>query len=112
MSKRQCNFKYGTIGNSECELALSDILTKFNDPYLINHIMRRYYKFKEELTRTSKNVSPYDKKFAERVMDLFKKEAFDGIEKEKVNSNYAIAYSHLRCCMIKLYREAKKKLRK
>lgn len=95
----------GTIGSAPCQVALNDMLIKCGDEKIVGRVTSIYHRCNKQLKLLTKYVKDQDLKFYSQMLNLTRKSAMEMVESVRGDVPHDI-YTHLRCCVVALYREA------
>lgn len=95
----------GTIGSSPSQMSLNMILIELNDQKMTHVTMSRYSKAKCQIARLNKNWNGKDKEFYKCMLRLLRKEQLAFVDELKCRLPKDL-YTHLRCCVVGLFKEA------
>lgn len=97
--------KIDGLGSSPSQIAISKILRTIDDPKITNRVTRCFWQSKEEIAKLKAYVKDHDTNFYVRLLNIFREQALAKVDKYK-NSLEKDLYTHLRCAVVGLFREA------
>lgn len=105
----------GTLGSTPSQVALNDLLIKLGDKKVTNMICSRFLKASDDLKRLKKYVLVQDIAFYDKMLSLVRTHHMDCVNEcdpEKPERNAPTmtvnVYTHWRCVMTGLFRQAKR----
>lgn len=95
----------GTLGSTPSQLALAKILGEVNDPKVTAAVTSRFLKAKDHLKRLRAHLRTQDVAFYVTVLGLVRDHHLAAVDRMK-GKLPDTAQSHLRCCVVGLFRDA------
>jgi hypothetical protein len=95
----------GTLGSSTSQLALKKILAENKDPKVTNAVTSRFLRAKDHLKRLKKHLRTQDIAFYGSMLSLLQQHHLGAVDNMK-GKIPDIVHSHLRCCVVGVFRDA------
>jgi hypothetical protein len=102
----------GTIGATPSQISLNKILVGLGDKRVTNIVTRRFIRAKEDLKKLKQYVLTNDLEFYDRLLEIIRTMHMNSVKKygSKDSPIPKDAYTHWRCVMTGLFREAKREI--
>lgn len=97
--------KIDGLGSSPSQITINKILRTIDKPKITNRVTRCFLQSKEEIAKLKACVKNYDTSFYIRLLNIFREQALVKVDKHK-DSLEKDLYTHLRCAVVGLFREA------
>jgi argininosuccinate lyase len=104
------NYK-GMIGKNPCQKSLEDILEKLNNPKITKVVTRRLHEFRSRCDSLAKFLAPYDKPLAKELLKLLRREAIAKTCLRRTDMPDC-CFTHWQSCLVAIYRNTLKCLKK
>jgi RecA-family ATPase len=95
----------GTLGSSPSLIAINKMLIAINDAKITNRVTRCFLQPKEEIAKLKAYVKDRDISFYIRLLSLLREQALAKVDKHRDDLEKDL-YTHLRCAVVGLFREA------
>jgi hypothetical protein len=106
----------GTLGSTPSQVVLNDMLIKLNDKKVTHAVTSRFIKANTDLKKLQKYVLSQDIQFYDKMLAILRNHHMDAVkEADPANSELDLpagmptdVYTHWRCVMTGLFRQAKR----
>ena len=100
----------GTIGPMPSQVSLNKMLIELGDKRVTNIITSKYLRAKRDLMKLKKYILPNDLEFYDQMLEMVRIRHMDGVKAIRYEEfpMPKDVYTHWRCVMTGLFREAKR----
>lgn len=96
--------------DKKSQVVLSKMLKELNNPFVTRKIMKTYFLAKEHLAKLKTYIRSNDVEFYDRMLEMLRNNFMDGVKAWPEEWMPKDVYTHFRCVMAGLFREAKQEI--